>query len=303
MFEKSTVLITGGTGTLGRALVRWFGPNTKKTIILSRDEFKQSEMAKEFPYENLRFLLGDVRDKDRLIRAFEGVDYVIHAAALKQIPALEYNPEEAIKTNVLGTKNVIDACAVRGIDRAVLISTDKAVHAVNLYGATKMCGEKLFLAANNYAGTSFAVVRYGNVIGSRGSVIPFFQQLAKEGELTFPITDRRMTRFWITIDQAVQLVVHALTHDEEQVYIPDIPSMKIVDIAEAIDPDFTMKTVGLRPGEKLHEILKALDEPPVVMVNFDNGHSFQFEQMFTSDKNREMSKEEFKSIIEKEKVE
>ena len=253
--NDSVVLITGGTGSLGKALARRLLDNgVEKLIIFSRDEFKQSEMAKDFTEPNIRFFIGDVRDKERFIRVCKGVDYVIHAAALKQIPALEYNPTEAIKTNVLGSMNVAEACIDSGVQKCILISTDKAVSPVNLYGATKLTAEKIFLAANSYNKTKFSFVRYGNVIGSRGSVIPFFQELKRKGIKEFPVTDLEMTRFWITLDEAVDLVLKALRLDATYL-IPVIPSMKITDIARAIEPECTLKEIGIRAGEKLHESL------------------------------------------------
>jgi UDP-N-acetylglucosamine 4,6-dehydratase/5-epimerase len=261
MLNGKTVLITGGTGSFGKAfakrILRDCGP--KKVIVLSRDELKQYEMAQEITDGRIRFFLGDVRDRDRLYRAFAGVDVVVHAAALKQVPAAEYNPFECIKTNVLGAQNVIDAAIDCGVQRVVALSTDKAVNPINLYGATKLCADKLFVAANHYAGgqnTHFAVVRYGNVAGSRGSVVPFFK--ANSGR-EVPITDERMTRFWITLDQAVQLVITGLnTMRGGEIYVPKIPSMRVVDLAEALG--CTYRVSGIRPGEKLHEALISEDE-------------------------------------------
>ena len=237
----------------------------KKVIILSRDEFKQYEMAKIFPDRKypIRYFLGDIRDKDRLFRAFEGVDYVIHAAALKQVPALEYNPTEAVKTNVVGADNIVDAAIDAGVKKVIALSTDKAVNPINLYGATKLVAEKIFIAANAYAGgrVKFAVVRYGNVVGSRGSVIPLFLKLKSQGVREIPITDMRMTRFWITLEQGVDLVLNALEASEGgEVFVPKIPSMKIVDVARAINPECTFRVVGIRPGEKIHESLISEDE-------------------------------------------
>jgi len=263
MFEGRTILITGGTGSLGHALVRKLFDKCRKIIIYSRDEYKQSEMAKEFAFDNLRFFIGDVRDRRRLTRALQGVDCVIHAAALKQVPSMEYNPTEAVKTNVLGTMNVVEACFEAHVSAAVLTSSDKAVNPVNLYGATKLVAEKVFSNANVFDRTKFVVVRYGNVIGSRGSVIPFFQKLTEEGTNEFPITSLDMTRFWITLDEAVQLVCYALCKAEKhagKIIVPYIPSMSIVDVAETINPKCTFKHIGKRPGEKLHETLIAEDE-------------------------------------------
>jgi FlaA1/EpsC-like NDP-sugar epimerase len=259
-----TVLITGGTGSLGHRLVerifRDFTP--KKLIVFSRDEYKQSLMQRDC-HPDLRFFLGDVRDKERLCQALVGVDVVIHAAALKQIPALEYNPTEAVKTNVDGTQNVIEACIECGVEKAILTSTDKAVNPINLYGATKLVAEKLFIAANTYNSTKFSCVRYGNVIGSRGSVIPLFEKLIAQGEAEIPITDIGMTRFWITLDEAVDLVFVAYQAEELGIFIPQAKSMKIVDIAHALDPDCYFREIGIRPGEKLHEALVSEDNEGV----------------------------------------
>jgi UDP-N-acetylglucosamine 4,6-dehydratase len=267
MLNGKVILITGGTGSFGHkfteVLLRDYEP--KKIIILSRDEFKQYQMAKKFsdPKCPIRYFLGDIRDKDRLFRAFEGVDYVVHAAALKQVPALEYNPTEAVKTNVVGADNIVDAAIDAGVKKVIALSTDKAVNPINLYGATKLVAEKIFIAANAYAGgrVKFAVVRYGNVVGSRGSVIPLFLRLKTEGVREIPITDVRMTRFWITLEQGVELVLRALEESEGgEVFVPKIPSMKIVDVAAAINPGCRFRVVGIRPGEKIHEILISEDE-------------------------------------------
>lgn len=267
MFTNKTILVTGGTGSFGQKFSRMvldrYKP--KKLIIFSRDELKQFEMRANFSEEKypcLRYFIGDVRDKERLMRAFDGVDMVVHAAALKQVPAAEYNPLEAIKTNIIGAANIVDAAIDRGVERVVALSTDKAANPINLYGATKLCSDKLFVAANAYAGnhkTSFSVVRYGNVVGSRGSVIPFFLKMRSTG--TVPITDARMTRFWITLDQGVELVFHAMEHMAGgEIFIPKIPSMNIMDLAKAIAPDCKLDMVGIRPGEKLHEILVPEDD-------------------------------------------
>jgi UDP-N-acetylglucosamine 4,6-dehydratase len=255
--HEKVILITGGTGSLGNALVeRLFDKFIpKKVIVFSRDEFKQSEMRRRFPdpkYDRLRFFIGDVRDKNRLKRAFDKVDVVIHAAALKQVPVLEYNPTEAVKTNVLGTMNVIDACIDCGVKKAIFISTDKAVNPVNLYGATKMAAEKMWIAANSYDRTVFSSVRYGNVIGSRGSVIPLFKSL--EGD-TAPVTDPNMTRFWITMKQAVDLVLFAIKTTNIGVHVPELKSMKMSDLAKCFKDK--MEITGIRPGEKIHESLIA----------------------------------------------
>ncbi|MCX5679382.1 MAG: UDP-N-acetylglucosamine 4,6-dehydratase (inverting) [Candidatus Omnitrophica bacterium] len=268
MLDGKSVLITGGTGSFGHkftemALKQY---NLKKLIIFSRDEYKQYEMAKLFPenkYEAIRYFIGDVRDKDRLHRAFQGVDYVVHAAALKQVPALEYNPTEAVRTNVDGANNVVDAAIDAGVKKVIALSTDKAVSPANLYGATKLVAEKLFIAANSYSGGSvkFSAVRYGNVVGSRGSVIPFFIDLRARGVKEYPITDERMTRFWITLEQGVELVLKTL--DESvggEIFIPKMPSMRVTDLAKALDPNCVLKMIGIRPGEKIHESLISEDE-------------------------------------------
>jgi UDP-N-acetylglucosamine 4,6-dehydratase len=266
-WHEMVVLITGGTGSFGQKfteiLLREHRP--RKLIIFSRDELKQHEMQQRYPDtpdSPLRFFIGDVRDRDRLLRAFQGVDLVVHAAALKQVPACEYNPFEAIQTNVMGGKNVIDAAIDRGVKRVIALSTDKAVNPVNLYGATKLCAEKLFVQGNAYAaqsGTRFACVRYGNVVGSRGSVIPLFRQQREQGRIT--VTDSRMTRFWITLAQGARFVIRCLEEmNGGEVFVPKIPSMNIMDLAAAIAPDCQVETIGIRPGEKLHEVLISEDE-------------------------------------------
>ncbi len=260
----TTILITGGTGSLGKRLTRLilsrYSP--KKIIILSRDELKQSEMRQSFPETCIRFFIGDVREKERLYRAFDGVDYVVHAAALKQVPTAEYNPFEAIKTNVLGAQNVIDVSVDLGVKKVVALSTDKAANPINLYGATKLCSDKLFVAGNSYAGskaTRFSVVRYGNVVGSRGSVIPLFLKLRASGVL--PVTDARMTRFWITLDQGAQFVLASLERMKGgEIFVPKIPSATMPDVAAAVGPECRIKIVGIRPGEKLHETLISEDD-------------------------------------------
>lgn len=266
MFKDKTILITGGTGSFGKKfceiiLNRY--PDIKKLIVFSRDELKQFEMAQEFKHHpKLRFFIGDVRDKDRLYRAMDGVDYVVHAAALKQVPAAEYNPIEAIKTNIGGAENVINAAIDRGVKKVIALSTDKACNPVNLYGATKLCSDKLFIAGNSYSGskeTRFSVVRYGNVVGSRGSVVPFFKECRKTGKI--PITDPRMTRFWITLEQGVEFVLKSFErmHGGE-LFVPKIPSMNIMDLAKAIAPDCEIEIIGIRPGEKLHEYMISIDD-------------------------------------------
>lgn len=264
MLSGKTVLITGGTGSFGKAFVRkaLADYDPEKIIVYSRDEYKQYHMAQLFPSPKLRYFIGDVRDEKRLYRAMAGVDYLIHAAAMKQVPASEYNPFEAVQTNIIGAQNVISAALEAGVEKVVALSTDKACNPVNLYGATKLCSDKLFVAANAYAGklkTRFSVVRYGNVIGSRGSVVPLFKKLAETGEL--PVTDERMTRFWITLPQAVKFVTDSFSIMKGgELFIPKIPSMKITDLARAIAPDTRQRIVGIRPGEKLHEMMISIDD-------------------------------------------
>ena len=258
------MLITGGTGSFGRKLVEiaLAHANPERLIVLSRDEVKQYEMAQQFDDPRLRFFLGDVRDRDRLHRAFQGVDVVIHAAALKQVPAAEYNPFEVVKTNVIGAQNIVDAALDAGVSKVVALSTDKAANPINLYGATKLCADKLFVAANSYGGgrgTRFSCVRYGNVVGSRGSVIPFF--LGRRSSGVLPITHPEMTRFWITLDQGVTLVLAALGWLRGgEIFVPKIPSMKVIDLARAIAPECRMEIIGIRAGEKLHEVMIPGDE-------------------------------------------
>ncbi|EJE7233287.1 UDP-N-acetylglucosamine 4,6-dehydratase (inverting) [Clostridium sporogenes] len=272
MLSDKVFLITGGTGSFGKkftdVILNKYDP--QKIIIYSRDEFKQDLMKNEFKLKypdkvhKLRFFIGDVRDKDRLYRAFKGVDYVIHAAAMKQVPACEYNPFEAIKTNIHGAQNIIDAALDREIKKVVALSTDKAVNPINLYGGTKLVSDKLFIAANAYSGgcgTIFSVVRYGNVAGSRGSVIPFFKSLIEEGDKELPITDFRMTRFWITLEQGIDLVLKALKESRGgETYISKIPSFKITDLAKAMRLDCELKEIGIREGEKLHEVMITKDD-------------------------------------------
>ncbi len=268
MLNDKKILITGGTGSFGKKCTQIILENyaPKKLIIFSRDELKQFEMSQRWgmnKYPCIRYFIGDVRDRFRLTRAFHDVDYVIHAAALKQVPAAEYNPSEAIKTNIMGAMNVIDAALQNNVKRVVALSTDKACNPINLYGATKLCADKLFLAANVYSGrdreTAFNIVRYGNVLGSRGSVVPFFMERAKAG--TLPITDDRMTRYWITLDQAVHFVLQVLAIKVRgALFVPKIPSMKITDLGTAIAPECKQEIVGIRPGEKIHETLVGEDE-------------------------------------------
>lgn len=264
ILHNKTVLVTGGTGSFGKKFTkRALELGVKKIIVFSRDELKQYEMKQEFGNDpRLRFFIGDVRDQDRLHRAFDGVNIVIHAAAMKHVDACEYNPFEAVKTNIHGAQNIIEAAIDRGVEKVIALSTDKACAPVNLYGATKLASDKLFVAANSYVGekpTRFAVVRYGNVVGSRGSVVPFFKKMRETG--TLPITDERMTRFWITLDQGVQFVVDNLErmHGGE-IFVPKIPSMNIMDLAKAIAPECKTEIVGIRPGEKLHEAMIMEDD-------------------------------------------
>lgn len=279
IFDGKAVLITGGTGSFGRAFVKTMLEQTRaaRIVIFSRDELKQWEMQQQFNDDNrLRLFLGDVRDVQRLQRAMDGVEYVVHAAALKQVPAAEYNPFEAVQTNILGARNVIDAAIDRSVRRIIALSTDKACTPINLYGATKLVSEKLFIDGNAYAGsrdTRFAVVRYGNVVGSRGSVVTLFRKLAASGRI--PITDARMTRFWITLDQGIQIVIRGLeSMCGGEVFVPKIPSMRVVDLARAIAPDAEHHEIGIRPGEKLHEELINVHDAP---HTFDLGDYYAIE--------------------------
>ncbi len=265
MLNNKTILITGGTGSFGKKateiILKRYKP--KKLIIFSRDELKQFDMAQQFKEsEEIRYFIGDVRDKERLHRAFHGVDFVIHAAALKQVPAAEYNPFEAVKTNIIGAENVINVAIDQGVKKVIALSTDKAANPINLYGSTKLCSDKLFIAGNSYVGRDhsvFSVVRYGNVVGSRGSVIPFFLKQKEKG--VFPITDSRMTRFWITLEQGVGFVLKCLEQMVGgELFVPKIPSMNIMDLAKAIAPECKTEIVGIRPGEKLHEVMVTRDD-------------------------------------------
>lgn len=290
MLNDKTILITGGTGSFGKCFTKYVLTHyqPKKIIIYSRDEFKQWMMADEFKEyeEKLRFFIGDVRDVERLKRACEGVDYIIHAAALKQVPACEYNPNEAIKTNIHGAMNVIDAALDTGVHRVVALSTDKAVNPVNLYGGTKLVSDKLFVAANAYAGVkdiNFSIVRYGNVAGSRGSVIPLFRKIIDEGKKELPVTDVRMTRFWISLTQGVELVIKALTEaGGGETFISKIPSFKITDLAEAMLPGCKIRETGIRPGEKLHEIM-VTTEDSATTYEYDK-HFIVYPQMTWNDR-------------------
>ncbi len=286
MLNNKNILITGGTGSLGKKMVRLIvdsGYKPNKLIIFSRDELKQFEMSqvwnpKKYPF--MRYFLGDVRDVDRLHRAFMGVDYVIHAAALKQVPAAEYNPCEFVKTNVMGAMNIIDAAISANVKNVVALSTDKACNPINLYGATKLCSDKLFMAANVYSGThqtKFSVVRYGNVLGSRGSVVPFFDERKSAGVL--PITHPDMTRFWITLDQAAHFVFFCLENMQGgELFVPRIPSMRIIDLAKAICPECKQEIVGIRPGEKMHEVL---------ISNSDARNTLEFKDFFIVTQNKD----------------
>lgn len=276
MLNGKTILITGGTGSFGKkctkTILERFKP--KRLIIFSRDELKQFEMEQVFSrkeYPCIRYFIGDVRDKERVHRAFHGVDYVIHAAALKQVPVAEYNPFEAVKTNIMGAQNIIDVAIDQGVKKIIALSTDKAANPINLYGATKLCSDKLFIAGNSYVGrehTTFSVVRYGNVVGSRGSVVPFFIDKKKTG--TLPITDDRMTRFWITLEQGVDFALDCLKNMVGgELFVPKIPSMNIMDLATAIGPKCKTKIVGIRPGEKLHEVMITKDDARNT-IEFDN---------------------------------
>ena len=322
MNKHSSILITGGTGSFGHTFVPMtlekYDP--KRLVIYSRDEMKQWEMAKI--YENdprVRFFIGDVRDKDRLNRALDGIDYVVHAAATKIVPTAEYNPFECIKTNINGAMNLIDACIDKNIKGVVALSTDKASNPINLYGATKLASDKLFIAGNSYAGknsTRFSVVRYGNVLGSRGSVIPFFIDKAKDGSI--PITDERMTRFMISLEQGVELVWHAFNDMVGgEIYVKKIPSMKVVDIASTVAPDLKQEVIGIRPGEKLHEQMIGSEDSPFTYEydehykilpsiyswesdpnRINNGKKVEDGFMYTSDNNKEwMSKDELSKWI------
>ena len=266
MFRDKVILITGGTGSFGKkftaSLLKNHSP--KKIIVYSRDELKQYEMANEFNAPTMRYFIGDVRDAKRLNSAMKGVDFVVHAAALKHVPIAEYNPMECIKTNILGAQNVIEAALENGVSKVIALSTDKAASPINLYGATKLASDKLFVAANNIRGnnpTKFAVVRYGNVVGSRGSVAPLFQRLIKEGVKELPITDEQMTRFWITLDAGVEFVLKNFARMQGgEIFVPKIPSMNIVEFAKAIAPNLPHKIVGIRAGEKLHEVMITKDD-------------------------------------------
>lgn len=320
-FTNKTILITGGSGSFGQAFIRklLLVSKPKKVIVLSRDEWKHSQMQDSDPIfckPNLRYFLGDIRDKERLALAFRDVDYIVHAAALKQVPAAEYNPSEFIKTNILGTMNVLDVGISSGVQKVISLSTDKAVSPVNLYGATKLCADKLILSAKAYvgdrAGPLFSVVRYGNVLGSRGSLIPRWQKMIDQGTQFLPITDRRMTRFWMPLDQAAEFVLKSLILMKgQEVFVPKLPSMKIADLAEALAPHVPLKDCGIRPGEKLHEQLITEEEARFTVERAD--HYVIFNQMvkeilekkvpenfqYTSDANeRWLKADELKMLLE-----
>jgi len=275
MFDNKSILITGGTGSFGKKYVKTLLNRYKprKIIIYSRDELKQYEMQQEFNDECMRYFIGDVRDRNRLIQAMNGVDYVIHAAALKQVPAAEYNPMECIKTNVHGAENVIQAAFANNVERVIALSTDKAANPINLYGATKLASDKLFVAANNMAGgykTRFAAVRYGNVVGSRGSVVPFFEKLIAQGSDHLPVTDTQMTRFWISLQDGVDFVLNNFERMQGgEIFVPKIPSVRITDLATAMAPNLEHKIIGIRPGEKLHEIMCPKDDSHLTL-EFDD---------------------------------
>lgn len=277
MFDGKSVFVSGGTGSFGRSFIRSLLKRyqPKRVVVFSRDELKQYEMQQEFNAPCMRYFLGDVRDADRVQQALRGIDLVVHAAALKQVPAAEYNPTECIRTNVGGAENIINGAIANGVQKVVALSTDKASSPINLYGATKLLSDKLFVAANNITGdhqTRFAVVRYGNVVGSRGSVLPFFRKLLADGARELPITDARMTRFWITLDQGVDFVMRSFERMQGgELFVPKIPSARITDLAEALAPGLPHRLVGIRPGEKLHEMMISRD---------DSSHTWEFDSHF-----------------------
>ncbi|HEY9746178.1 MAG TPA: UDP-N-acetylglucosamine 4,6-dehydratase (inverting) [Oculatellaceae cyanobacterium] len=290
MFNGKTILITGGTGSFGKeavkALLSLYQP--RKIIVFSRDELKQFEMQQQYNSPIMRYFIGDVRDQVRLTEAMRGVDYVIHAAALKQVPAAEYNPLECIKTNVNGAENVIKAALSCNVEKVVALSTDKAANPINLYGASKLMSDKLFTAANYWAGgcrTKFSVVRYGNVVGSRGSVLPFFKKLLAQGAKELPVTDVRMTRFWITLPEGVAFVLKAFERTQGgEIFVPKIPSIRIVDLVKSLDPDIPIKIVGIRPGEKIHEILCPMDSA-YLTLEFPEHYVIKPTVVYTTDVN------------------
>lgn len=276
MFNNKSILITGGTGSFGHKCVEMLFQQykPKRVVVFSRDELKQYEMSQRFHFPEMRYFLGDVRDAERLIQAIRGIDYVIHAAALKHVTAAEYNPMECIKTNVIGAQNVIHAAIANEVEKVIALSTDKAVNPVNLYGASKLASDKLFVAANNIAGghrTRFSVVRYGNVAGSRGSVVPYFNKLIRDGAKSLPITDARMTRFWLRLEHGIQFVFESFArmHGGE-IFVPKIPSIRIVDLASALAPELSQHVVGIRPGEKLHEMMSPKDDARLAIEFLDH---------------------------------
>lgn len=277
MFNNKSILVTGGTGSFGKQFIKTIinKYKPKRMIVYSRDELKQFEMQQEFNFPFMRFFIGDVRDVERLKQAMNGVDYVVHAAALKQVPAAEYNPMECIKTNIHGAQNVITAAIDNEVEKVIALSTDKAANPINLYGATKLASDKLFVAANNLTGghrTRFSVVRYGNVVGSRGSVVPFFKKLLDQGAKELPVTDRRMTRFWITLQQGVDFVIKNFARMQGgEIFVPKIPSMRIMDLVESLAPGMPVKIIGIRPGEKLHEVMIPAD---------DSHHTLEFDSHY-----------------------
>jgi UDP-N-acetylglucosamine 4,6-dehydratase len=290
MVNKKSILITGGTGSFGKKFAKTILENyqSRRLIIYSRDELKQFEMQQELNAPCMRYFIGDVRDKERMVQAMRGVDFVIHAAALKQVPAAEYNPTECIKTNVHGAENVIHAAVKNDVERVIALSTDKAANPINLYGATKLVSDKLFVAANNMAGghkTQFAVVRYGNVVGSRGSVVPFFRKLIADDAEHLPITDERMTRFWITLKQGVNFVLKNFNRMYGgEIFVPKIPSVRITDLARAMAPNIPQNVIGIRPGEKLHEIMCPADDSHLTL-EFDDHYVIRPTIIFTSRNN------------------
>ncbi|OGT25651.1 MAG: UDP-N-acetylglucosamine 4,6-dehydratase (inverting) [Gammaproteobacteria bacterium RIFCSPLOWO2_02_FULL_42_14] len=271
MFNNKSILITGGTGSFGYQCIQMLFENytPKRVVIFSRDELKQYEMNQKFHFPEMRYFLGDVRDSERLTQAMRGIDYVIHAAALKQVPAAEYNPMECMKTNVNGAQNVIQAALANEVEKVIALSTDKAVNPINLYGASKLASDKLFIAGNNIAGghqTTFSVVRYGNVSGSRGSVLPYFEKLIQQGVMSLPITDVRMTRFWLSLEKGIQFVFKSFCRMQGgEIFVPKIPSIRITDLASALAPHLSQHSVGIRPGEKLHEVMCPKDEARLVV--------------------------------------
>ncbi len=307
MLKNARILVTGGTGSFGRAFIRTVLSkyDVDRMVVFSRDELKQYEMQQEFgedKYPCMRYFIGDVRDEKRLEMAMRDIDFVIHAAALKQVPTAEYNPFECVKTNIHGAENIVNAAIQVGVKKVVALSTDKAANPINLYGATKLASDKIFVAGNNlsgHTGTRFSVVRYGNVVGSRGSVVPYWQKLIDEGETVLPVTDPRMTRFWITLEQGVQFVLDSLERTiGGEIFVPKLPSMNIVELAKAMLPGCQTKTLGIRPGEKLHEMMVTMDDARMTL-EFDNHYviepAFQFwhRENYTKDRGGKVVAEDF----------